>query len=142
MEVRAASPRPVVDMPVWLPRPWVGTLPVRETWAGALFPMRLLDLPLPRPLPELYDEELLKLLELEEPEMSERREEELNEDLEEELERLGDELERLKEELERLEELEKLELEPRLLEKLPPPRLPLLWLLLLPPLRPPPPRWA
>lgn len=128
-------------MPVWLPRPWVGTLPVRERWAGASFPMRLLDLPLPRPLPELYDEELLKLLELEEPEMSERREEEfeeeLNEDLEEELERLGDELERLKEELERLEELE-----PRLLEKLPPPRLPLLWLLLLPPLRPPPPRWA
>lgn len=119
---------------------------MRETWAGALFPMRLLDLPLPRPLPELYDEELLKLLGLEEPEMSERREEEfeeeLNEDLEEELERLGDELERLKEELERLEELEKLELEPRLLEKLPPPRLPLLWLLLLPPLRPPPPRWA
>jgi hypothetical protein len=51
-----------------------------------------------------------------------------------ELERLEEEPERLKEELELLEEREKLllewlELEPRLLEKLPPPRLPLLWLL-------------
>jgi len=78
------------------------------------------------------------------------REEMPEEEPNDELERLEEEPERLKEELELLEEREKLllewlELEPRLLEKLPPPRLPLLWLLLLPLLLrppPPPPRWA
>lgn len=58
---RVPSPRPFASTPGWLLPVREGTLPVREMWVGASFPIRLLllSLPLPRRPLEEEEEELL-----------------------------------------------------------------------------------